>query len=211
MTMTMTGGSMLWVGWLGFCGGCALAANGFAMLVVVNTMLASCGGALAWMLVEWKHRGTPSMLGAISGAIAGLVAITPACGYVGPMGAIVLGIVVAPICLWAVEKLKPIIGADDAFDVFGVHGVGGIVGGLLTPVFALTALGGQGFAVEGRGLLDQLAVNGGVLLFSIVYSAITSYIAFKIASALCGGMRVTEEDEVEGLDITSHGEVGYRT
>ena len=209
MTMTMTGGSLLWVGWLGFCGGGAPAANGFAMLVIVNTMLASCAGALAWMLVEWKHRGKPSMLGAISGAIAGLVAITPACGYVGPMGAIVLGIVVAPICVWAVEKLKPIIGLDDAFDVFGVHGVGGIIGGLLTPVFAMTALGGQGFLAD-RSLLDQLQVNGGVLLFSILFSAVTSWVAFKIAAALCGGLRVEDEAEVDGLDLSAHGEVGYR-
>ncbi len=209
MTMTMTGGSLLWVGWLGFCGGCALAANGFAMLVIVNTMLASCAGALAWMLVEWKHRGKPSMLGAISGAIAGLVAITPACGYVGPMGAIVLGAVVAPICVWAVEKLKPILGLDDAFDVFGVHGVGGIVGGLLTPVFAMTALGGQGFLGD-RGLLDQLQINGVALVFSIMFSAVTSWVAFKIAAALCGGLRVEEEAEVDGLDLSAHGEVGYR-
>ena len=209
MTMTVTGGCLLWVGWLGFCGGCALAANGFAMLVMVNTMLASCAGALAWMLVEWKHRGKPSMFGALSGAIAGLVAITPACGFVGPMGAICLGLIAAPICVWAVDKLKPMIGLDDAFDVFGVHGTAGIVGGLLTPVFAMTALGGQGF-IEGRGLLQQLAVNGGVLLFSIAYSAITSWVAFKVAALLCRGLRVDEEQEVDGLDLSSHGEAGYK-
>ena len=209
MTMTMTGGSMLWVGWLGFCGGCALVANGFAMLVMVNTMLASAAGALAWLFVEWKHRGKPSMLGALSGAIAGLVAITPACGFVGPMGSILLGLIVAPICLWAVEKLKPILGLDDAFDVFGVHGVGGIVGGLLTPVFAMTSLGGLGFSGE-RGVLDQLWVNGGVLAFSILFSAVSSYIAFKVAAVLCRGLRVDEEHEVDGLDLSSHGEVGYK-
>jgi len=209
MTMTMTGGSMLWVGWLGFCGGCALVANGFAMLVMVNTMLASAAGAIAWQLVEWKHRGKPSMLGAISGAIAGLVAITPACGFVGPMGAIVLGFIVAPICLWAVEKLKPIIGLDDAFDVFGVHGVGGIIGGLLTPVFALPALGGLGFAGD-RGLLEQLGVNGGVLLFSILFSGLTSWIAYLITARLCRGLRVDEDQEVDGLDLSAHGEVGYK-
>ncbi|WP_409281708.1 ammonium transporter [Pseudomonas defluvii] len=209
MTMTMTGGSMLWVGWLGFCGGCALAANGFAMLVIVNTMLASAAGALAWLFVEWKHRGKPSMLGALSGAIAGLVAITPACGFVGPMGSILLGLIVAPICLWAVEKLKPILGLDDAFDVFGVHGVGGIVGGLLTPVFAMTSLGGLGFSGE-RGVLDQLLVNGGVLAFSILFSAVSSFIAFKVAAVLCRGLRVDEEHEVDGLDLSSHGEVGYK-
>lgn len=209
MTMTMTGGSMLWVGWLGFCGGCALVANGFAMLVMVNTMLASAAGALAWLFVEWKHRGKPSMLGALSGAIAGLVAITPACGFVGPMGSILLGLIVAPICLWAVEKLKPILGLDDAFDVFGVHGVGGIVGGLLTPVFAMTSLGGLGFSGE-RGVLDQLLVNGGVLAFSILFSAVSSFIAFKVAAVLCRGLRVDEEHEVDGLDLSSHGEVGYK-
>ncbi|MDH4582357.1 ammonium transporter [Pseudomonas sp. BN415] len=209
MTMTLTGGSLLWVGWLGFCGGCALAANGFAMLVMVNTMLASCAGALGWMLVEWQHRGRPSLFGAVSGAIAGLVAITPACGYVGPMGAILLGLIAGPVCVWSVDKLKPMIGLDDAFDVFGVHGVAGILGGLLTPVFALSAIGGQGFP-EGRDLVDQLLVNGGAILFSILFSAVTSLIAFKVAAALCGGLRVGEEAEVDGLDLSAHGEVGYK-
>ena len=210
MTMSMVGGSMLWVGWLGFCGGCALAANGFAMLIIVNTMLASAAGAIAWLFVEWRHRGKPSMLGALSGAIAGLVAITPACGFVGPMGSIALGFIAAPICLWAVEKLKPMIGLDDAFDVFGVHGVGGIVGGLLTPVLALTSLGGQGF-VEGRGLFEQLGINAGAMLFSILFSAFTSWVAYKIASAVCGGLRVDEDEEIYGLDLSSHGEVGYKS
>lgn len=209
MTMTMTGGSMLWVGWLGFCGGCALMANGFAVLVIVNTMLASAAGALAWLFAEWRHRGKPSMLGGVSGAIAGLVAVTPACGFVGPMGAIMLGFIVAPICLWAVEKLKPRLGLDDAFDVFGVHGVGGIIGGVLTPVFALTSMGGLGFT-GGRNLVDQMLVNGGVLLFSIAFSAITSWIAYKLASLVCSGLRVDEEQEIDGLDLSSHGEVGYK-
>jgi len=209
MTMTMTGGSMLWVGWLGFCGGCALAANGFAMLVIVNTMLASCAGTVAWMAVEWLHRGKPSLLGAVSGAIAGLVAITPACGFVGPMGAIVLGLVVAPVCVWAVEKLKPKLGLDDSFDVFGVHGVGGIVGGALTPLFALPALGGAGFA-EGRTLGSQMAVQLGVIAFSVLYSALSSWVSFRIAAMVCGGLRVDEEHETDGLDLASHGEVGYK-
>jgi Amt family ammonium transporter len=209
MTMTMTGGSLLWVGWLAFCGGCALAANGFAMLVVVNTMLGAAAGAVSWMLVEWLHRGRPSMLGAVSGAIAGLVAITPACGFVGPMGALAVGAIASPICIWAVEKLKPMIGLDDSFDVFGVHGVGGIAGGILTPIFALPALGGMGYA-EGRDLATQMPIQLGVIGFSIVYSAISSWIAFKITSLVCGGLRVEEEDEVEGLDLTSHGEPGYK-
>jgi Amt family ammonium transporter len=209
MTMTMTGGSLLWVGWLAFCGGCALAANGFAMLVVVNTMLAAAAGTVSWMLIEWLHRGKPSMLGAVSGAIAGLVAITPACGFVGPMGAIVIGLIVSPICIWAVEKLKPMIGLDDSFDVFGVHGVGGIAGGILTPIFALPALGGMGFA-EGRDLTSQMSAQLTVIGFSILYSAISSFVAFKLTSMVCGGLRVAEDDEVEGLDLTSHGEPGYK-
>lgn len=209
MTMTTTGGCLLWVGWLGFCGGCGLAANGFSILLMVNTMLASCAGALSWMLVEWKHRGKPSMFGAVSGSIAGLVAITPACGFVGPMGAIVLGLIAGPVCVFAVEKIKPAIGLDDAFDVFAVHGVAGILGGLLTPVFALTALGGAGFA-EGRDLVDQLGVNAFAMGFSILFSAITSLIAFKLAALFCGGLRVEEEEEVNGLDLSSHGEVGYK-
>ena len=209
MTMTMTGASLLWVGWLGFCGGCALAANGFAMLVIVNTFLASCAGALSWMAVEWMHRGKPSLLGLLSGSIAGLVAITPACGFVGPMGAIVLGLIVSPICVWAVDVLKPLMKLDDSLDVFGVHGVGGIVGGLLTPIFALPALGGVGFA-EGRDLGTQLAYQTGALGFSILYSAVTSLVAFMVAKVVCGGLRIDEEQEVDGLDVSSHGEVGYK-
>ncbi|WP_084544961.1 ammonium transporter [Derxia gummosa] len=209
MTMTMTGGSIVWVGWLGFCGGCAYAASGFAMLVVLNNSLAACAGAVAWTLVEWAHRGKPSVLGAVSGAIAGLVAITPACGYVGPMGAIACGLITAPICCWAVEKLKPMIGLDDSFDVFGVHGTGGIVGSALSVIFALPALGGVGFA-EGRDLSSQLMVNLGVTGFTFVYSVISSWIAFKIAALFCGGLRVDEEQEVDGLDLSSHGEVGYK-
>ena len=209
MTMTMTGGSLLWVGWLAFCGGCALAANGFAILVVVNPMLAATAGTLSWVLVEWAHRGRPSMLGAISGAIAGLVAITPACGFVGPMGAIAIGLIVSPICVWAVEKLKPMIGLDDSFDVFGVHGVGGIAGGILTTIFAQPALGGLGFA-EGRDFGSQMQVQLLVIGFSILYSAISSFVAFKITALLCGGLRVAEDDEIEGLDMSSHGEPGYK-
>jgi len=209
MTMTMTGGSLLWVGWLAFCGGCALVANGFAILVVVNSMLAAAAGAMSWMIVEWLHRGKPSMLGVVSGAVAGLVAITPACGFVGPMGALAIGVLVSPVCIWAVEKLKPMMGLDDAFDVFGVHGVGGIVGGILTTVFASTSLGGLGFA-EGRDMASQMPIQLAVTGFTIVYSAVTSWIAFKLASLLCGGLRVSEDEEDEGLDVTTHGETGYK-
>jgi Amt family ammonium transporter len=209
MTMTMTGGSLLWVGWLGFCGGCALVANGFAMLVVVNTVLGAAAGAMSWMGVEWLHRGKASLLGAVSGAIAGLVAITPACGFVGPMGAIAVGLIVSPICLWAVGVFKTKLGLDDSLDVFGVHGVGGIVGGLLTTVFAVPSLGGLGFA-EGREFHSQMLAQLAAIAFSMAYSLVTSWIAFKVASRLCGGLRVKGEDEIEGLDIASHGEVGYK-
>ena len=209
MTMTMSGASLLWVGWLGFCGGCALLANGFSMLVVFNTMLGAAGGATAWMLVEWLHRGKPSMLGIASGAITGLVAITPACGFVGPVGAILVGALASPVCIWAVEKLKPMLGQDDALDVFGIHGVGGIVGGLLTTVFALPMFAGQGLP-EGRSLLDQMLVQVGAMAFSIAFSAITSCIALKIAAVCCKGLRVSEEQEEVGLDPSEHGEVGYK-
>ena len=209
MTMTMTGGSLLWVGWLGFCGGCALLANGFAMLIIVNTMLAAAAGALSWMAIEWVHRGKPSLLGIVSGAIAGLVAITPACGFVGPMGALAVGLLVSPCCVWAVEVLKPKLGLDDSFDVFGVHGVGGIVGGFLTTLLALPALGGLGYA-EGRTLVTQMGVQCVAMAFSIVFSLVTSFIAFKFASICCGGLRVKREHEQDGLDLNAHGEVGYK-
>ncbi|GAA3885714.1 MULTISPECIES: ammonium transporter [Gibbsiella] len=210
MTMTLTGGCLLWVGWFGFCGGCALAANGYSMLVVLNTMLASCAGAICWLLIEWKLQRKPSLLGAITGAIAGLVAITPACGYVGPMGAIALGFIISPICMYAVIRLKARMKLDDAFDVFAIHGIGGIVGGVLTPVFALPWLGGQGF-IEGRSFIEQLGVNVASMLFCIVWAAVASGIAYKAAALLCGGLRVDDEQEIDGLDLSSHGEVGYRT
>lgn len=208
MTMTFTGGAMLWVGWLAFCGGCALVANGFAMLIMVNTLLGGAAGAMSWMMAEWKHRGRPSTLGVISGAIAGLVAITPACGFVSPMGAIAVGLIVSPVCVWAVETLKHRFGYDDSFDVFGVHGVGAIVGGLLTTVFAMPALGGTGFA-GGRGPASQMAIQIGIILFSAIVSLVTSWIAFKVAD-LAVGLRVPEEEERQGLDLTEHGEVGLR-
>ncbi len=208
MTMVFTGGAMLWVGWLAFCGGCALVANGFAMLIMVNTLLGGAAGALSWLAVEWKHRGRPSTLGAVSGAIAGLVAITPACGFVSPMGAIGVGLLVSPVCVWAVESLKHRFGYDDSFDVFGVHGVGAIVGGLLTTVFATPALGGAGY-LQDRGFLAQMAVQVGIMAFSALVCVVTTLIALKIAD-LTVGLRVGPEEEQGGLDITSHGESGYR-
>lgn len=209
MTMTMSGGSLLWVGWLGFCGGCALMANGLAVLVILNTMLGAAAGAVAWMFAEWLRRGKPSLLGIVTGAVAGLVGVTPACGFVGPMGALAVGAVAALCSLWAIEKLKPALGVDDAFDVFAVHAVSGIAGGLLTPVFALSVLGGLGLP-EGRGLGDQMLVQAGSIGFSVVFCAVTSFISLKVASLLCGGLRVDEDKEVEGLDTSEHGEAGYK-
>lgn len=208
MTMTVTGGSLLWVGWLAFCGGCALAVNGYAMLIMINTLLGGAAGALSWMAVEWSRRGRPSALGVVSGAIAGLVAVTPACGFVSPAGAMGVGLLVSPVCVWAVESLKHRFGYDDAFDVFGIHGMGAIVGGLLTTVFALPSLGGAGFA-EGRSFATQMGVQVAIIGFSIAYCLATSFLSLKIADILVG-LRVTEEEEQAGLDITHHGEVGYR-
>lgn len=208
MTMTYTGGAMLWVGWLAFCGGCALAANGFSSLVMLNTMLGGAGGALGWMIAEWSHRGRASTFGLLSGAIAGLVAITPACGFVGPAGAIAVGLLTAPVCVFAVEVVKRRFGYDDSFDVFGVHGVGAAVGGVLTVVFAAPTLGGMGYP-EGRTLMSQMVPQLGIMGFSILVSLVTTWIALKIAGALVG-LRVDEETEFDGLDTMEHGEVGYR-
>lgn len=144
VTMTMIGASLLWVGWFGFNAGSNLEANGVTALVVVNTLLATAAATLGWMATEWVFKGKPSMLGAASGAIAGLVAITPACGFVGPMGSIVLGLLAGAVCFWAVTSLKNILGYDDSLDVFGVHGIGGIIGALGTGIFASPALGGAG-------------------------------------------------------------------
>ena len=208
MTMTYTGGAMLWVGWLAFCGGCALAANGYAMLIMLNTMLGGAGGALGWMAVEWVHRKKPSTFGLLSGTIAGLVAITPACGFVGPAGAIFVGALAAPVCVFFVEVVKHRFGYDDSFDVFGVHGVAAFVGGILTVIFAAPSLGGAGYA-EGRTMLTQMVPQVLIMFFSMTVSVVTTFIALKVAGALVG-LRVDEETEFEGLDIAEHGEVGYR-
>lgn len=208
MTMTYTGGAMLWVGWLAFCGGCALAANGFATLVMLNTALGGAGGALGWMATEWVHRKRPSTFGLLSGCIAGLVAITPACGFVGPAGAIAVGFLTAPVCLYAVESVKRRFGYDDSFDVFGVHGVGAAVGGILTVIFAAPALGGLGYP-EWRTMLSQMVPQVLIMGFSIGVSLVTTWIALKVADALVG-LRVDPEVEFDGLDTGEHGEVGYR-
>ncbi|MDR1854627.1 MAG: ammonium transporter [Azoarcus sp.] len=208
LTLTMVGASLLWVGWFGFNAGSAVAANGLAGLAFVNTVVATAVATMAWLVGEAIFKSHPSSLGAASGAVAGLVAVTPAAGFVGPMGALFIGLAAGFVCLWGVNGLKKLIGADDAFDVFGVHCVGGILGALLTGVFASPDLGGQGFAEATGSMGAQLFVQAKSVLFTIVWSGIVAFVAYKIADLLVG-LRVSEEQEREGLDITSHGESAY--
>ena len=214
LTLTMVGASLLWVGWFGFNVGSNLEANGTAALVFVNTLVATAAATLGWMFFEWMLKDKPSMLGAASGAVAGLVAITPACGFVGPMGAIVLGFIAGAACLWGVNGLKRILGADDSLDVFGVHGVGGIIGSLGTAVFASPSLGGTGVLDYVTGKVGEYSMSAqfvsqlwGVVT-AIVWSGVVAFIAYKIVD-LVVGLRVAEEAEREGLDVSSHGESAY--
>ncbi|MEZ5498586.1 MAG: ammonium transporter [Steroidobacteraceae bacterium] len=206
LTMTMIGASLLWVGWFGFNAGSNLEANAGAALAFINTLVATGAAALSWLLGEQIAKGKPSMLGAASGAVAGLVAITPACGTVGPMGAIVLGLAAGLVCLWGVNGLKRLLGADDALDVFGVHGLGGILGALLTGVLTAPSLGGTGgadFSIAGQLTTQAIAVG-----VTILWSGVVSLIAYKITDAIVG-LRVSHEAEREGLDTTEHGERAY--
>ncbi|OGB16203.1 MAG: ammonia channel protein [Burkholderiales bacterium RIFCSPHIGHO2_12_FULL_67_38] len=206
LTLTMVGASLLWVGWFGFNAGSNLESNGGATLAFINTLFATAAAVLAWCVGEALGKGKASMLGAASGAVAGLVAITPACGTVGPMGAIIIGLVAGFLCLWGVNGLKKMLGADDSLDVFGVHGVGGIIGALLTGVFSAGSLGG----VKGDdySIGSQLLIQAEGVLITMVWSAVVAFIAYKIVDLVLG-LRVTEEAEREGLDITAHGETAY--
>ncbi len=214
LTMTMIGASLLWFGWFGFNAGSALEANGIAGLAFANTWIATAAAATSWMAAEWIFKKHPSLLGAASGAVAGLVAITPACGFVGVKGALIIGLLAGVICLWGVTGLKKLLGADDSLDVFGVHGVGGILGALLTGVFASPALGGLSwwdYVANGPGAFDimgQVKVQAISVVTAIVWSGVVSVIAFKLVD-LVVGLRVSEEDERIGLDVTSHGERAY--
>jgi len=218
LTMTMIGASLLWVGWFGFNAGSALEAGDVAALAFVNTLLATAAATVSWVFGEWMSKGKPSMLGGASGAVAGLVAITPACGFVGPMGALVIGLLAGIICLWGVNGLKRLIGADDSLDVFGVHGVGGILGALLTGVFAAPSLGGQGImdyvankmSADPYDMFGQVMTQGTAVGITIVWSGIVSLIAYKLVDLVIG-LRVPEDEEREGLDITSHGESAYHS
>jgi ammonium transporter, Amt family len=215
LTLTMVGASLLWVGWFGFNAGSNLEANGVAALAFVNTLVATAAATLAWIAGEALAKGKASMLGAASGAVAGLVAITPACGFVGPMGAIVIGAAGGFLGLWGVNGLKRLLGADDSLDVFGVHGVCGIVGALLTGVFAAPSLGGTGVfdyvanAVNPEySIVDQVIIQATAVGTTILWSAVVSFVAYKLVDIVLG-LRVTEEEEREGLDISSHGETAY--
>jgi Amt family ammonium transporter len=215
LTLTMVGASMLWVGWFGFNAGSALEAGNSAVLAFANTFSATAAAVLAWCIGETLMKGKASMLGAASGAVAGLVAITPAAGNVGLMGAIVVGFIAGFACLWGVTGLKKMLGADDSLDVFGVHGVGGIVGALLTGVFNTQALGGPGLvgdwvtaSVTSNGIGAQVWIQLKAVLLTVVWSGVVSLIAYKIVDLVIG-LRVPEDEEREGLDITSHGETAY--
>ena len=215
LTMTMIGASLLWFGWFGFNAGSALEANGSAALAFLNTYLATACAVLAWTFAEWLLKGKPSMLGAASGAVAGLVAITPAAGNVGIPGAFAIGLLAGVICLWGVTGLKRLIKADDSLDVFGVHALGGISGALLTGIFNAPSLGGPGSVQDWvkmtsgfPGILAQLLIQAKAVGITLVWTAVVAFIAFKIADLLVG-LRVNEEQEREGLDISSHGESAY--
>ena len=205
-TLTMVGGALLWVGWFGFNAGSAGAANGGAGLAFINTILATGAAAVAWMVAETLHKGKASMLGVVSGAVGGLVTITPAAGFVGPMGSIVMGLIAGPLCLWGVSGLKRMLKVDDVCDVFGVHGVGGILGAILTGVFCAASLGGV--EPEGYNMASQVWVQFKSVIITIVWCGVVSFICYKVADILVG-LRVSEDAEREGLDITTHGESAY--
>jgi len=215
LTLTMVGAAMLWVGWFGFNAGSNLEATGTAALAVTNTLFATATAILAWTVGEWVLKGKPSMLGAASGAVAGLVAITPAAGFVGLIGALVIGLCAGFACLWGVTGLKRMLKADDSLDVFGVHGVGGIIGAILTGVFAAPSLGGTGIydyvankVADGYSISGQVLIQIEAVITTIILSAVVSVIALFIVKMIVG-LRVPEESEREGLDTTSHGEKAY--
>ena len=207
LTMTVTGAGMLWVGWFGFNGGSALAANGDAGMAILVTHLSAALASLTWMFLEWIRYGKPSVLGIVTGMVAGLGSITPASGFVGPMGAVIIGISAGAICFFATNFIKRSLHIDDSLDVFPVHGVGGIIGTLLTGVLVAEQFGGAGLA-EGVSIGEQFSVQLIAVIAVIVWTLIATYIALKIAG-LFAGLRVTDEQERSGLDITQHEEQGY--
>ena len=205
LPLTLVGASLLWVGWFGFNAGSNLEATGIAVLALLNTIVATAAAALAWMFAEWVLNKKPSMLGVVSGAIAGLVAVTPAAGLVGPMGAIVLGFIAGIACLWGVIGLKKSLGYDETLDVFGIHGIGGIVGAIGTGIFVDASLGGVGID---HSIATQVFIQTKGVLIAIAWSGVVSFVLFKLID-MTMGLRVKEEEEREGLDTVSHGERAY--
>jgi len=212
LTMTITGAGMLWVGWFGFNGGSALAANGDAAMAIVVTHISASMGALTWMVIEWRKFGKPSALGIVTGMVAGLGTITPASGFVGPGGALIIGLLAGIVCFTATQYVKRVLKIDDSLDVFPVHGVGGILGSLMVAVFASTSLGvfsGYGFADGISTIAGQFSVQIIAVVTTIVFTAVVTFIILKLVGLVTGGLRVDEEEEVEGLDVASHEEKGY--
>lgn len=212
LTMTIAGAGMLWVGWFGFNGGSALAASGDAAMAIIVTHISASMGAFTWMAIEWKRFGKPSALGAVTGMVAGLGTITPASGFVGPGGALIIGLLAGMVCFGATQYIKRVLKIDDSLDVFPVHGVGGILGSLVVAVFASTQLGvfsGYGFADGITSIAGQLSVQAIGVVTTIVFTAVSTYIILKLVGALTGGLRVDEEAEQQGLDVVSHEETGY--
>ncbi len=214
LVMTMIGAALLWVGWFGFNAGSALEAGGTATLAFANTLIATAASVLTWLAAEWMLKGKPSLLGAASGAVAGLVAITPACGWVGIGGGLVIGALAGVTCFWGVTGLKKLLGADDSLDVFGIHGIGGILGALLTGVFNTWSMGGTGIidyvnnTIIDTSISAQVWIQAQAVLTTVIWSGVVAFICYKLVD-LTIGLRVKEEDEREGLDTTSHGERAY--
>jgi Amt family ammonium transporter len=214
LVMTMIGASLLWVGWFGFNAGSALEAGGTATLAFANTLIATAAAVITWLAAEWVVKGKPSLLGAVSGAVAGLVAITPACGWVGIVGGLAIGALAGVVCFWGVTGLKKLLGADDALDVFGIHGIGGILGALLTGVFNTWHMGGTGIVdyvnntIVDTTISSQVWIQAQAVLTTIIWSGVVAFVCYKIVD-LTIGLRVSAEDEREGLDTTTHGERAY--
>ena len=213
MTMTVTGAGMLWVGWFGFNGGSALAANSDAAMAMFVTHISAAAGSLAWMTVEWIRFGKPSVLGIVTGMVAGLGTITPASGFVGPAAALVIGLSAGVVCFFATQFLKRKLEIDDSLDVFPVHGVGGILGTFLAGIFCSTSLGlfsGYGFGGENKTMVEQVGVQSIGIVATLTYTAVVTFVLVKITGLITKGIRVTSEGEAQGLDIVCHEESGYK-
>jgi Amt family ammonium transporter len=203
LVLTMVGGALLWVGWFGFNAGSALSAGAAAGLAMINTQTATAAAVVSWSVAEWIIRGKPSLLGAVSGAVAGLVVITPACAFVSVSGALIMGLIAGPVCYWGVSGLKKAFGYDDALDAFGVHGVGGILGAILTGVFASEAMGGKAGLLDGNA--GQVLLQAEGVLVTLVWCGVVTLVILKVID-MTMGLRVSKETETEGLDLALHGE-----